>query len=209
MVAGVFASAVAAAVLAAAGAVGSGTADRVESGATDRVESGATGRVESGATDRAGSRTSDRVEVRAEARFAPPTAFVPSAAITYEQQLVPAASWIEVTQRSDQIGTRVSLRVKGLQPGHAYGVHVHQKPCGADPAAAGPHYQNEPGPMNPENEVWLDFTAAKDGSGKASAVHNWGFRRGEAAAVVLHREQGGAGERLACFSVPFAPPPAG
>ncbi|WP_249401713.1 superoxide dismutase family protein [Streptomyces sp. YIM 121038] len=149
------------------------------------------------------------MEVRAEARFAPPTAFVPSAAITYEQQLVPAASWIEVTQRSDQIGTRVSLRVKGLQPGHAYGVHVHQKPCGADPAAAGPHYQNEPGPMDPENEVWLDFTAGKDGSGKASAVHNWGFRRGEAAAVVLHREQGGAGERLACFSVPFAPPPAG
>ncbi|MEW2529422.1 superoxide dismutase family protein [Streptomyces sp. NPDC047071] len=149
------------------------------------------------------------MEVRAEARFAPPTAFVPSAAITYVQELVPAASWIEVKQRSDQIGTRVSLRVKGLKPGHAYGVHVHQKPCGADPAAAGPHYQNEPGPMDPENEVWLDFTAGKDGSGKASAVHNWGFRRGEAAAVVLHREQGGAGERLACFSVPFAPPPAG
>ncbi len=177
MVAGVFAPAVAAVVLAAAGTTGSGT--------------------------------SDSVEVRAAGRFAPPTAFVPSSAITYDQPLVPAASWIEVTQHSDQRGTRVSLRVRGLEPGYAYGVHVHQKPCGADPAAAGGHYQNVPGEMSPENEVWLDFTARKDGSGKASAFHDWGFRRGEAAAVVLHREQGGAGERLACFSVPFAPPPAG
>ncbi|QDQ11326.1 superoxide dismutase family protein [Streptomyces spectabilis] len=183
MVAGVLTSAVAAAVLAAAGTVASAA--------------------------HTGSDASGSVEVRAEGRFAPPTSFVPSAAITYEQELVPAASWIEVKQRSDQHGTRVSLRVKGLHPGHAYGVHVHQKPCGANPAAAGPHYQNEPGPMNPENEVWLDFTAGKDGSGKASASHNWGFRRGEAAAVVLHREQGGAGDRLACFSVPFAPSPVG
>ncbi|MFD9911054.1 superoxide dismutase family protein [Streptomyces sp. NPDC059063] len=153
----------------------------------------------------------DCVEVRAEGRFAPPTAFVPSSAITYDQKLVPAASWIEVTQRSDPAGTRVSLRVKGLEPGHAYGVHVHQKPCGADPAAAGGHYQNkpstDPGDVDPANEVWLDFTARADGSGKASAHHDWGFRRGEAASVVLHREQGGAGDRLACFSVPFAPPP--
>ncbi|GGV14743.1 superoxide dismutase family protein [Streptomyces spectabilis] len=191
MVAGVLTSAVAAAVLAAAGTV-AGTAH--------------TG---SGASEHTGTGASDSVEVRAEGRFAPPTAFVPSSAITYDQRLVPAASWIEVTQRSDQRGTRVSLRVKGLEPGYAYGVHVHQKPCGADPAAAGPHYQNEPGPMNPENEVWLDFTAGKSGSGKASALHDWGFRRGEAAAVVLHREQGGAGDRLACFSVPFAPPPVG
>ncbi|MEI5100374.1 superoxide dismutase family protein [Streptomyces sp. PmtG] len=178
MVAGVLASALAATVLAAGGTTG-GT---------------------------------DVVEVRAAGRFAPPTAFVPSSAITYEQQLVPAAARIEVKQRSDGRGTRVDLRVQGLEPGYAYGVHVHQKPCGADPADAGGHYQDkpshDPGDMNPDNEVWLDFTARKDGSGAASAHHAWGFRRGEAAAVVLHREQGGAGQRLACFSVPFAPPPA-
>ncbi|MEU2558304.1 superoxide dismutase family protein [Streptomyces longispororuber] len=177
MVAGVLTSAVAAAVLAASGTTG-GT---------------------------------DSVEVRAQGRFAPPAAFVSPSAITYDQKLVPAGSWIEVTQRSDHKGTKVQLRVKGMKPGYAYGVHVHQKPCGADPMAAGGHYQNkpsqDPGDVNPDNEVWLDFTAQPNGSGRSSAYHDWGFRRGEAASVVLHREQGGAGARLACFSVPFAPPP--
>ncbi|MGA4842268.1 superoxide dismutase family protein [Streptomyces sp. G45] len=186
MVAGVLTSAVTAMMLAAVG-----------TGGTSGTTGGGTG--------------DDSVEVRAEARFAPPKAFVPSSALTYNQELVPAGSWIQVTQRSDQRGTRVSLRVKGMEPNYKYGVHVHQKPCGADPAAAGGHYQNkpstDPGDVNPANEVWLDFTARRDGSGASSAYHDWGFRRGEAASVVLHREQGGAGERLACFSVPFAPQP--
>jgi Cu-Zn family superoxide dismutase len=146
--------------------------------------------------------------MRTDARFAPPGAFVPSAAVTYDMKLVPAASWIEVSQRSEERGaTTVKLRVTGLKPGHAYGVHVHQKPCGADPAAAGGHYQHrpsqDPADVNADNEVWLDFTADAHGAGRASARHDWNFRRGEAASVVLHGEQGGAGTRLACFTVPF------
>ncbi|KUF16827.1 MULTISPECIES: superoxide dismutase family protein [Streptomyces] len=158
-----------------------------------------------------GNGKTDNVQVRAEGRFVPPGAPTPSSAITYVQELVPAGSWVQVSQHSDQRGTRVDLRVKGLKPGYKYGVHVHQKPCGQKPTDAGGHYQNKPSTdphdTNPDNEVWLDFAARKDGSGKASAYHTWGFRRGEAAAIVIHREQGGAGERLACFSVPFAPPP--
>ncbi|NGO13164.1 superoxide dismutase family protein [Streptomyces sp. HC44] len=146
--------------------------------------------------------------MRTAAQFAPPTAFVPSAAVTYDMKLVPAASWIEVGQRSEERGaTTVTLRAKGMKPGHAYGVHVHQKPCGADPAAAGDHYQHrpseDPAAVNPGNEVWLDFTADGRGEGGASARHDWNFRRGEAASVVLHQEPGGAGTRLACFTVPF------
>ncbi|MFH8606093.1 superoxide dismutase family protein [Streptomyces sp. NPDC018029] len=152
--------------------------------------------------------------VRVEARFAPPTAFIPSPAVTYDQRLVPAASWIEVVQRGVEGGTAVTLRVRGMKPGHAYGVHVHRKPCGADPEAAGGHYQHRVDPvqpsknpayLNPENEVWLDFTAGADGSGSAGAVHGWGFRPGEASSVVLHHEPGGAGDRAACFTVPFEP----
>lgn len=152
--------------------------------------------------------------VRAEARFAPPTAFIPSSAITYDMKLVPASSWIEVKQRGKPGDMSVTVRVKGMKPGHAYGAHVHQKPCGADPDAAGGHYQDrvdpvqpskDPAYVTPENEVWLDFTAGRDGSGKASARHDWEFRAGGAGSVVLHREQGGAGDRLACFTVPFAP----
>ncbi|AZM53022.1 superoxide dismutase [Streptomyces sp. WAC 01529] len=182
MVAGMWAGAVAAAVLAAGGGVSGDGADCRE--------------------------------VRARARFAPPTALIPSAAVTYDMRLVPASAWIEVEQRGDEAGTTVSLRVKGLKPGHAYGAHVHRKPCGADPEAAGGHYQHRVDPvqpsknpayLNPRNEVWLDFTARAGGSGSARAHHRWGFRPGEAASVVLHREQGGAGDRIACFTVPFEP----
>ncbi|WP_069887088.1 superoxide dismutase family protein [Streptomyces luteocolor] len=193
MVAGILTGAVAAAVLAAGGTVG------------------------------AGGGAADTYWIRAEATFAPPTAFVPSPAVTYDMGLVPAASWIEVVQYGGERGTDVAVRVRGMRPGHAYGVHVHQKPCGAAPEAAGGHYQHrvdpvqpskDPAYLNPENEIWLDLTAGADGSGWARAHHDWGFRPGGAASVVLHREQGGAGDRVACFTVPFgspsadAPPPA-
>lgn len=153
-------------------------------------------------------------ENRVGARFAPPTAFISSSAITYDTKLVPAGSRIEVEQRGKPGAMAVTLRVKGMKPGHAYGAHVHQKPCGPDPAAAGGHYQHRQDPVQPsedpayvnaENEVWLDFTARKDGSGTANARHDWEFRPGGAGSVVLHGEQGGAGDRLACFTVPFAP----
>ncbi|NEB02559.1 superoxide dismutase family protein [Streptomyces sp. SID13726] len=146
--------------------------------------------------------------MRTDARFAPPTALLPSAAVTYDMDLVPAAAWIEVSQRTEEQGaTTVRLRVAGLRPGHAYGVHVHQKPCAADPAAAGGHYQHrpstDPADVNADNEVWLDFTADDDGAGEASARHGWGFRRGEASSVVVHDMPGTHGTRVACFTVPF------
>ncbi|MFJ8080892.1 superoxide dismutase family protein [Streptomyces sp. NPDC096205] len=146
--------------------------------------------------------------MRTQARFAPPTAFVPSAAITYDMDLVPAAAWIEVSQHTEPLGaTTVRLRVEGMKPGHAYGVQVHQKPCGADPAAAGGPYRHVSGTgehrAGPESEVWLDFTPRPDGSAEAAAHHSWGFRQGEASSVVLHDRPGGKGARVGCFTVPF------
>lgn len=152
--------------------------------------------------------------VRAEASFAPPTAFVESPAKTYETSLVPAGSYIAVRQRGDHQGMTISLVVSGLRPGYAYGAHVHQKPCGPRPEDAGGHYQHRVDPVQPskdpayvnqDNEVWLDFSTDATGHGHARSRHNWTFRPGGAASVVLHREQGGAGDRLACFTVPFAP----
>jgi Cu-Zn family superoxide dismutase len=129
-------------------------------------------------------------------------------AFTYNKKLVPVGSWVQVGQRTAPGGaTTVTLRVEGLKPGHAYGVHVHTKPCAADPAAAGGHYQHkpstDPAAVNPRNEVWLDFTTDRKGSGKASAHHSWGFRQGEAGSVVIHDEPGSAGARVGCFTVPF------
>ncbi|MFJ4711928.1 superoxide dismutase family protein [Streptomyces sp. NPDC088785] len=147
---------------------------------------------------------------RAEGRFAPPAAFVPSPAVTYDMGLVPAGASIAVEQRGDASGTTVTLDVSGLVPGHAYGAHVHQKPCGADPAAAGGHYQNvpDPGRADAGNELWLDFTADASGNGSAAVRTAWALRAGGAGSVVLHGAQGGAGDRVACFSVPFEGVPA-
>ncbi|MFD7170900.1 superoxide dismutase family protein [Streptomyces sp. NPDC059929] len=148
--------------------------------------------------------------LRAEARFAPPGAFLPSPAVTYGMDLVPAGAWIQVEQRTAPFGregTTVVLRVRGLVPGHAYGVHVHRAPCGSKPGDAGDHYRHRPATASDQaNEVWLDFTPDKSGNATAVAHHAWGFRPGEANSVVIHREPGGKGDRLACFTVPFRAP---
>lgn len=141
-----------------------------------------------------------------DARFAPPGAFVPSAALTYDKQVVPAAGGIEVTQLMDERGaTTVRLRVTGVKAGHAFGARVHQKSCAADPAAAGGVYQHreDPAHTDPDNEVWLDFTADEKGTGDARTRHDWGFRPGGAGSVVLYDGPGAGGARLACFTVPF------
>ncbi|BCL30948.1 hypothetical protein GCM10017557_58070 [Streptomyces aurantiacus] len=163
-----------------------------------------------GAADAVGAGTDPGhgYRMRTDARFAPPGAFVPPTAVTYDTGLVRAGSWIEVGQRSERRGrTTVTLHVTGLKPGHRYGAHVHRKPCGTDPAAAGGHYQHrpskDPADVNADNEVWLDFTADAHGEGGARAHHDWNFRRGEAASVMLHSEPGSSGARVACFTVPF------
>ncbi|MFJ8307955.1 MULTISPECIES: superoxide dismutase family protein [unclassified Streptomyces] len=154
-----------------------------------------------------GSGPGGLARLRAEARFSPPGAFLPSPAVTYSLDLVPAGAWIQVEQRTAPFGregTTVKLRVRGLVPGHAYGVHVHRAPCGSLPGDAGDHYRHRPAIVpDSANEVWLDFTPDAHGDGAAVAHHAWGFRRGEANSVVIHRDPGGKGDRLACFTVPF------
>ncbi|MCQ4213850.1 superoxide dismutase family protein [Streptomyces longispororuber] len=141
--------------------------------------------------------------------FAPPSAIASSRAITYDMELVPAAAGVSVGQHGDNHGMTVTLRVDGLVPGHVYGAHVHQKPCGADPADAGGHYQHvvDPKQVNRENEVWLDFTADARGNGSAVTHKDWGVRPGGAGSVVLHDEPGTAGKRVACVTVPFVSQP--
>ncbi|MFD8122835.1 superoxide dismutase family protein [Streptomyces albidoflavus] len=140
---------------------------------------------------------------------------MPSEAVTYDLDLLPAAAWIRIGQAVSRSETTVVAEVRGLRPGRAYGAHVHTGVCGADPQAAKGHYQHkvdpvqpstDPAYVNPYNEVWLDFTTDAEGAGRAVARHSWGFRPGEAASVVIHDRQGGAGARLGCFSVPFVSP---
>ncbi|WP_320775018.1 superoxide dismutase family protein [Streptomyces sp. CRN 30] len=167
------------------------------------LATGATGAADAtDATDRHGP------SLRAEARFAPAGDDASHTALTYDPRLVEPGAWIEVRQHTDRTGaTTVDLRVRGMEPGHAYGAHVHREPCGADPAAAGGHYQNrpsdDPADAGPHNEVWLDFTPDGRGDGWAEARHDWGFRPHGASSVVLHDQPGNSGARVACFTVPF------
>lgn len=142
------------------------------------------------------------------------------AAITYNEQLVPASGRIGVENTASGDKTRISLTVDGLVPNRAYGAHVHVKACGAKPADSGPHYQNVKDPITPSvdpqyanasNEVWLDVTTNAEGKATATATVPWKFRAGEANAVVLHAQHtsthaghaGTAGDRLACLTSKF------
>ncbi|MCY9786251.1 superoxide dismutase family protein [Nocardiopsis sp. EMB25] len=146
------------------------------------------------------------------------------AAITYDETAVPQGATSDIQVRVQDGETYVQFTGTGLEPNRDFGAHVHTQPCGDDPAAAGPHYQNEVDPAagegepstdpayaNPENEVWLDFTSDDTGNGFASATVPWEFREGEANSVVLHEhhtsteagEAGSAGDRLACVTVEF------
>lgn len=152
--------------------------------------------------------------------FSPPSATMPSPAMTYDQERVPVGSRITVSQWAINRGMAVRLSVSGLLPGHAYGAHVHTGRCGALPEDSGPHYQNrldpvrpstDPAYANPRNEVWLDLTTGPDGWGESFVMQGWSFRPGEANSVVLHEHHtstepghaGQAGDRLACFTVRF------
>ncbi|MDT0306073.1 superoxide dismutase family protein [Streptomyces sp. DSM 44917] len=153
-------------------------------------------------------------------RFAPLAEGAPvPGAVTYDTELVPPGARAVVAQRVAGDGRMsVVLAVRGLVPGHTYGSHVHTDPCGADPADAGPHYQDVAGEATPRNEIWLDVTADEHGRGWAAVTQDWVFRPGEAGALVLHEHAtsdghhgttpGDAGDRAACLTVPFLGGPA-
>ncbi|WP_234365355.1 superoxide dismutase family protein [Streptomyces sp. RTd22] len=117
-------------------------------------------------------------------------------------------------------GTFVFLALRGVDPDHHFGIHVHTRSCGTKPDSSGPHYQNMEDPeqpstnpkyANPRNEMWLDLTTNSRGDGRAKSLVKWHFRPGEARSVVIHEHgtathmgrAGVAGDRVACINVPF------
>jgi Cu-Zn family superoxide dismutase len=159
---------------------------------------------------------------RVGAEFAPPGKSAVPPAVTYDRALVPVGAPVSVSQVNSRRGMTVTLDVRGLPKERGYGAHVHTEPCGARPGDSGAHYQNvrdprspSAGPLhvNPENEVWLDFTTDEHGKGRALSSHMWRFRAGEARSVVIHEHRtrhdpwhaGEAGRRVACVTVPFDP----
>ncbi|MGA5823594.1 superoxide dismutase family protein [Kitasatospora sp. NPDC094028] len=150
-----------------------------------------------------------------EADFDPATAFVPPAAISYAQDLVPYGSHARVvTDRSTPGRTVLTLTATGLAPGHEFPVHLHTGTCGADPAASGPHYQDAVDPVQPStdpayanarNELRMVLRTDAHGDGTASAAVAWQPRPGGARSLVLHAGTPAgphaAGDRVGCVKL--------
>jgi len=145
-------------------------------------------------------------------------------AFTYDEAAVPVGSVLDIESEEEDGRTTISLNATGLAPSRDYGVHVHTKRCGSEPADSGPHYQNsidpaatpetpssDPAFANALNEVWLDITTDANGKAQASTTVAWEFRDDEANSVVVHAkhtmtapgEAGMAGDRLACIDEDF------
>lgn len=141
-------------------------------------------------------------------------------AVTYDAMQVPTGAQAQVSLEVAAASTQVQLKVTGLQPGRAYGAHLHKKACGASPADAGGHYQNTPDPVqpstnpkfaNPRNEVWLDFTTDAHGAASSHSTVPFVFRSGAEGpqSLVIHAmttatmpgKAGTAGPRLACVTL--------
>lgn len=144
-------------------------------------------------------------------------------AYTYDKKVAPAGAKITADVKSEDSGSTLKLDVTGLKPNRGYAAHAHNKPCGDNGDAAGPHFQHKKDPKadkdnpsdnpkyaNPKNEIWLDLKT--DGKGKGSSTSDVDFALGEKgpASVVIHKEPktktgkgeaGTAGDRVACLTI--------
>lgn len=141
-----------------------------------------------------------------------------SFAYNYDKRLVPDGAKMLVAENVFDGATTVTLAVRGLMPGHAYGAHAHSMPCGAVGDDAGPHFQHMADPVKPSvdpafanatNEVWLDFATDANGDATVARTVPWVVPNTHGpASVVIHAQPtqtapGKAGARAACMSVSF------
>ena len=152
--------------------------------------------------------------------FLPWSDRVPPTAVTYDPAVVPPGATVRLATSRDAAGVFVRLDVTGMVPRRSYGAHLHTGSCTAVPAQAGPHYQHrrdpkagpsapsiDPSFANPDNEVWLDFTADAAGAGSAVIHENWTFDEAHPPrSLIVHADvtrtgkgvAGMAGPRVAC-----------
>ncbi|MFI6598151.1 hypothetical protein ACIBHX_17985 [Nonomuraea sp. NPDC050536] len=118
------------------------------------------------------------------------------AAIAYDRALVPKSAQASLTAESVGNATVTSLVVEGFLRNRAYGAHLHAKPCGANPQAAGPHFKNG------HDEVWLDFRTDGNGIGHATTRHDWQLDPANLPqSLVIHAAPGDSAPRIACLTL--------
>ncbi|MGP3960128.1 superoxide dismutase family protein [Nonomuraea sp. 3N208] len=131
-------------------------------------------------------------------------------AIVYGRKLAPKGAQASVTAESSDGQTRTSLVVEGFLPNHTYGAHLHNKPCGQKPDDSGPHYQHQPGRIDPVSEVWLTVATDGAGAGRSTARNAWALDAARLPrSLVIHAKPtvtsgpkaGQAGDRVACLTL--------
>ena len=132
----------------------------------------------------------------------------PDYTYTGSEPFADARAVVQVVARGN--GTSlVTLHVTGVdaEAGRTFGAHVHTASCGADPLAAGGHYQHAgvTGDLV-DKEVWLDFTIDEEGNGHAEAIRPWIVSSSASRSVIIHAlptnaTTGVAGPRLACIDI--------
>jgi Cu-Zn family superoxide dismutase len=150
----------------------------------------------------------------------PPTGV---SAFAYAAELVPRAAAANLSLAVVGGRTQALLTVSGFLPNRSYGAHLHVNPCGVDPGAAGPHFENTPDPTasqspstnptfaNPTNEVWLDFNTDSQGNASSNTEVPWvATPQRHPNSLVIHADPtmtaagkaGMAGARIACLTIP-------
>ena len=93
------------------------------------------------------------------------------------------------------VGTTVTIRLEGLEPGRDYVSHLHAQTCERDDG--GPHFAFDPGGSElPPNEVHLGFTADDAGAGEATVTNE--RRVGDRAPAIVVHPADATDNRLAC-----------
>jgi Cu-Zn family superoxide dismutase len=144
-------------------------------------------------------------------------------AYAYDNALVPLTASGDVSLATTANQTQALLSVSGFVPNRSYGAHLNVNPCGIDPNAAGPHFENTPDPAasqtpstnptfaNPTNEVWLDFTTDRTGSALSGTEVPWlATAQRHPRSLVIYADRtmtgpgqaGNAGRRIACLTIP-------
>jgi len=138
-----------------------------------------------------------------DAAFSP--MFIPGVpAVTYDPAAVPETGRVRVIVLRHG---EASMAVTGFVPDRFFGAHLNTAACGPSGVDAGPRYQHtvnpDPGFINPENEVWLNFTTDSEGLAASSSVHPWPFDPDRPPRSVII-DDGQLATRLACVNVPWS-----
>ncbi|MDE3030343.1 MAG: hypothetical protein KGI65_01845 [Acidobacteriota bacterium] len=143
------------------------------------------------------------------ARFVSPTALGrhPSvrAAVSFDPALVPLGARVEVVEALNKWGgMSVTLRTWGLKGATHYDAQVHVGRCSADPASSGARYENVPVKVGYQNdEVWLNFTTSRAGTGAVTTVEYWGVGANQHAASIALQAPGST-RNIGCVGFAFA-----